>query len=517
MSVPTLFPYVTIIDTAEVTNTTTPSLNYTNPLDLPEIIALVGYFLTLWFDDVDYQGGIYLVFEPQQLHSCALVNKTWYRALLPVLWRTYDGRIMYDIPNDIISRYSHLFRQVYSCIDHPGPFNCIRLLTLEMNLQDTNNGHPRPSDLVVQKQILHNNPNLKMLTWIGRFYNSTLLGARNSPLLDPSDLFGLVSIENLCLAGWDVSINLFRALMAVSGHLTSLQLIMLTRPRPGDPSPIRRNEIDGKRSSAAGEQLVFPCLKSVDVRFSSELTDDARWKLGQELFFGIQELEDLLSNCPQLETLAMDVPRRADLSGLAVILRDRSPLIRDAVIWGDDQGGERQLAHLIGHAFRKGLVKLKVDAAELGIELATAMMVHASTLKHLQVTTLGHMEDDGVLELLVRGLNLKVILLQCQRPTGGQNTVAVLSSRIWGCKDIEMLDLGFEITFMDKDILRVLEEMAETEPAMKKWEYAQYATRYKIHPQVLGSPDLLRGYFGLIRGMSKLHSVYFGNIHFRRR
>ncbi|KAG0292287.1 hypothetical protein BGZ96_004369 [Linnemannia gamsii] len=114
-------------------------------------------------------------------------------------------------------------------------------------------------------------------------------------------------------------------------------------------------------------------------------------------------------------------------------------------------------------------------------------MADASILKHLQITTLGHMEDDGVLELLT---------------TGGLNTVAMLSSQAWGCKDIEMLDLEIEIMFKQENVIRVLEEMVEAE-----WEFIQYKTRHRAYPWVIGSPDLLREYFGLIQGMSKLHSV----------
>ncbi|KAF8943473.1 hypothetical protein BGZ47_005390, partial [Haplosporangium gracile] len=97
------------------------------------------------------------------------------------------------------------------------------------------------------------------------------------------------------------------------------------------------------------------------VRFSSEAYDE-KSERKRKHFSGVQELEDLLSDCPQLECLSMDLPRRAELSGLEVILRDRSPLIHEVVVWGDDQGGEQQLAHLIRRALKNGLVSLKVDA-----------------------------------------------------------------------------------------------------------------------------------------------------------
>ncbi|KAH7042461.1 hypothetical protein BKA57DRAFT_472061 [Linnemannia elongata] len=477
--------------------------SYTNPLDLPEIIAQVGYFLTPWDEYSDLYGDDHFLFYPHDLLSCLLVSKTWYNAILPVIWWTYDGGVMFKIPNDIITRHSHLIRQVYSYIDHPGPFNCTQLLTVEID----NYTSTLPDARAVHRQLVHNNPNIKMLTWTGCDYNS--------PLLEADDFVGLSRLQHLHLQGWDVSNrNLFGALMAVSSSLTCLQMDMLTGLRPGDLSPLRRDCDDNPPMSAAEERLAFPCLRRLDIRFSTEGTCEST-RL-QKYFSGVQELEDLLFDCPQLECLSMDVPRRAELGGLAAILRDRSPVIRRVAIWGDNQVGEEQLAYFIGRAFTNGLVELRLNAAGLGIELAVAIATHAPTLEALHITTDGQMDDNGILELLVRGQRLRDISLCCTATTGGEDTLSVLSSQPWGCKDVEKLDLGFMITFESKVIICVLDKMTKADPIMKEWTYRMEYGRYESDQHVVGTPDMLRSYLGLIRGLSKLRDVYIGCVKFRR-
>ncbi|KAK3830179.1 MAG: hypothetical protein JOS17DRAFT_775517 [Linnemannia elongata] len=495
-------PYFTIIGPTGLTNPT-HTFNYTSPLDIPEIIAQVGYFLTLWYERRGIDGGYKLYFEPDDLQSCLLVSKTWYNAILPVLWRVYDGRVMCDIPNDIITRHIHLFRHVYHNIDHPGAFKCARLLTLELSIGLS----PSGTSTAVHSQIIQNNPNLKKLAWDGRAYNL--------PLLEADAFMGLSRLQNLSLYGWDVpNRRLFGALMAVSGRLTSLRMGTLTGLGPGDLSPVRRDCDDNPSISATEERLAFPHLRDLEVRFSSEAVYSDISERELEYFSGVQELEDLLFDCPQLECLSMDVPRRAELGGLAAILRDRSPLIRSVEIWGDDTGGEEQLAHFIGHAFTNGLVYLKVDTTGLTIELAAAIATHCPTLESLRITATRQMDDNGILELLVRGQRLTDISLRCTAKTDITDTVSVLSSQPWGCKDVETLDLGLMIAFEGKAIKRVLKQMAETDPIMKEWtlEYSHHVR----HQHVFGTRGMLRGYLRMIRGLSKLREVHFGGATFRR-
>ncbi|KAF9915975.1 hypothetical protein BX616_004927 [Lobosporangium transversale] len=101
-----------------------------NPLEIHEIIALVGQFVELWSpcssSSSIFGNNTHYEFNPKQLLSHSTVSKTWRAGLLPVLWQIYDGNCMIKIPNHIISRNSHLFRIIIDCRHH-GPFDCTAL------------------------------------------------------------------------------------------------------------------------------------------------------------------------------------------------------------------------------------------------------------------------------------------------------------------------------------------------------------------------------------------------------
>ncbi|KAG0034548.1 hypothetical protein BGZ82_005706 [Podila clonocystis] len=76
-----------------------------NPLEIPEILSLVAYFVPAW-----KRPQYFDVFIPRDLLSCALVSKSWREQMLPHLWAVYSTHHMAKIPLDVISRYSIYFR-----------------------------------------------------------------------------------------------------------------------------------------------------------------------------------------------------------------------------------------------------------------------------------------------------------------------------------------------------------------------------------------------------------------------
>ncbi|KAG0013684.1 hypothetical protein BGZ81_000882 [Podila clonocystis] len=80
-------------------------MNRPNPLEIPEILSLVAYFVPAW-----ERPQYYHLFIPRDLLSCALVSKSWREAMLPHLWAVYSTYHMAKIPLDVISRYSIYFR-----------------------------------------------------------------------------------------------------------------------------------------------------------------------------------------------------------------------------------------------------------------------------------------------------------------------------------------------------------------------------------------------------------------------
>ncbi|KAG0305723.1 hypothetical protein BGZ99_001995, partial [Dissophora globulifera] len=74
-----------------------------HPLEIPQIIALVGQFIPLWsFSEDIYTRTTPIcdVFQPHDLLSASLVNRTFHRTLTPLLWQVYDDYLVYDIDSD---------------------------------------------------------------------------------------------------------------------------------------------------------------------------------------------------------------------------------------------------------------------------------------------------------------------------------------------------------------------------------------------------------------------------------
>ncbi|KAG0331038.1 hypothetical protein BG000_011261 [Podila horticola] len=71
-------------------------MTMTSPLNIPEILLEIGRCIPLWSpDDTKYQAGRpprckKFKLHPQDLVSCASVNQTWRRTMLPLLWAVYD-------------------------------------------------------------------------------------------------------------------------------------------------------------------------------------------------------------------------------------------------------------------------------------------------------------------------------------------------------------------------------------------------------------------------------------------
>ncbi|KAF9430017.1 hypothetical protein BGZ94_008677 [Podila epigama] len=71
-------------------------------LDIPEILARVGYFIPQW------SGYITPHFSPKQILRCARVSRHWYNVMMPLVWHTFDDTSR--VPNHVLERYLHMIR-----------------------------------------------------------------------------------------------------------------------------------------------------------------------------------------------------------------------------------------------------------------------------------------------------------------------------------------------------------------------------------------------------------------------
>ncbi|KAF9933457.1 hypothetical protein BGZ65_004125, partial [Modicella reniformis] len=259
-----------------------------NPLEIPEILTLVGMNLPIWHYSV---VGIYL-FQPKEMLSCLQVSHHFRNTLLPILWYTFDEKAMAKVPVDIIRKYTPYFR-VHHNYGHQQayPTNnrepCTNLIQLTMSTRH---------DVLDRHDIayINNNPGLRLLggsylIQVNTVYADTFTNLRRLNHLD-------IQLESR-------NRQYHRELLQpISTTLTSLRLVGLKGPL-------------GLR------ELVFPNLKELHPRLSHP-----------------QDMQDLLQGCPYLEAIIEDpLPPQITLhlihclkSGICPVLRNlRSNVYRD--------------------------------------------------------------------------------------------------------------------------------------------------------------------------------------------
>ncbi|KAG0199893.1 hypothetical protein BGX33_011325 [Mortierella sp. NVP41] len=167
----------------------------TNPLELPEVLFRVGYFLLLWVCRTDpFRGNLLTLFDPTTFRSCLLVSKLWYQTLLPILWCAYYSYNMTNIPSSVISKNSPHFRIFSSACDHLGP---------HMTLAE-------------QRRLVMANKDLRDLYWYG---------PNKIELLEPEDFVRLRSLAVLTILHWDGSGGRVGTILrAVAGTLRELNM-----------------------------------------------------------------------------------------------------------------------------------------------------------------------------------------------------------------------------------------------------------------------------------------------------
>ncbi|KAF9358570.1 hypothetical protein BGX26_001407 [Mortierella sp. AD094] len=129
------------------------SLSHLNPLDIPEVIALVGRYVKER-QEVDLWGPSKI--HTKELYSLTLVSKTWYAALIPVLWENYNGNEMIRVPNDVIAKYSPHFRTITN-FKHSGSLTCTKVRRIEIGYNNI------PEAWLLQQPL----PRLTAICWQG--------------------------------------------------------------------------------------------------------------------------------------------------------------------------------------------------------------------------------------------------------------------------------------------------------------------------------------------------------------
>ncbi|KAK3822971.1 MAG: hypothetical protein J3Q66DRAFT_330526 [Benniella sp.] len=306
-----------------------------NPLDIPEILAQVGSYITLWGLDEDriYQ------FQPKDMLSCIQVSQHFRNTLLPILWYAFDEWTMSTVPADIIRKYAPYFRIHYNYgfrQDYPthdrGP--CTRLIQLTM---------PGRLNSLERHDIefIKSNRDLRVLGGSNWF---------RFPAAIHHDAFSSFRrLEHLRYKSYVIQHETHQRLFQpISGTLKSLHLMC-------------------RHGSLGLQGLVFPRLE----------------ELVMELF-DPQDTWSLLENCPNLRALGqfMDSPEHNFNYMVRALNAEKCPTLKRLKWRMSNTEQSETFATTLER--RSGLQSLDLYLGSVNNRLITAINHHASSLTRLR-------------------------------------------------------------------------------------------------------------------------------------
>ncbi|KAK3845686.1 MAG: hypothetical protein J3R72DRAFT_435433 [Linnemannia gamsii] len=412
----------------------------THPLEVPEILTRIGQYLPLWVehqDEVDLDNKD-IIFHHHALWSCMQVSKMWRQTLLPILWYSYDGLKMVDLPQDVITRYSRYFRNFRSPGCHAGPFLSTHLVELTIYIQMVD----PPITLTTQKDLIRANPRLRYLEWHG---------PERLTDLDKDDFKGLKSLHELRLFHWNGGERrLAKVLGAVAGSLCEFEVSRIENVMPGDLSGLLQRQLDqvqdedidayrendttcavtvtGAGSVAKEEGLVLPYMEKLKVIFDNN-----------------PDYVELAQCCPNLRRLTVAGLGHGDTSRLSRCLRSHCQQLKSLVLKDVLLPQEDAIELLRSCLAAGGLVKIHLDVIGLEQDLITAIMLHAATLEHLTIASSAEdsVDLDGVLRIMVECEKLKHLRFMLDTSVPDVDVLDAWRSQEWGCSRLERLGLEF--------------------------------------------------------------------------
>lgn len=437
-----------------------------HPLEIPEILALVGSFLPLWVYHNPMRPSIASAcFEPRTLVTCFRVSKLWHETLLPILWYGYWSWLadMRDIPATALHRNSHHLRVLYLNQHTTGDINlillnCTNLVDLDIYVEERRQepGEGAMTSLLPIKRLLRSNRQLKTLKWTG-------VGV-TAPLLDADDFVGLTGLENLTLTNWDCSNGrLSMVLRNVAGSLKELSVERLynvdsvflsSPPLPPTTTTLSQLQAESHANMDTGcshraEELILSRLESLiwcidDLDNSDGLS-----------------LSEVAKRSPMLKTLVSFVRHsEKSVTRLAESLGTSCPNIQSLELHGIFQ--THKLETLIRHCSpdRPQLRRLNIEVQTLvgGQDLLTAILRHASTLEQINIHRGYHggaMDASVCIRLLAECPRLTHFAFFARLPPFNLDFLEMLKQEqqqeAWRCREtLQELRLDFEFFYLNR-------------------------------------------------------------------
>ncbi|KAF9141610.1 hypothetical protein BGX30_004471 [Mortierella sp. GBA39] len=397
-----------------------------HPLEIPEILALVGSFIHLWARNNPTLPSL-VRFEPKTLIACLQVSKVWHKTLLPILWAGYWSWIpdMRYISAATLHHNSHHLKMLYLNRFTTGDIdlaqiNSTSLVALDIYVEGARKGSEGGGGggegvmpLLSVKRLLRSNHQLRTLSWTG-------IG-HPAPLLDVDDFAGLVGLKSLTVDNWDGSNGrLGMVLRKVAGTLKELAI---ERMYNVESMFLNCEEFILDRL----ELLAWPdCgLDDGDKSLSELVERSPRLKtlvsFAKHSDKGIRRLAETLgTSCPDFESL--ELHKVLQTQELEILIRILSP-------------GRSQLRklHFAVHSLE--------DGGHRG--LVTAILQHASTLEDVNICRSEHGKDASVcLRLLTECPRLTCFAFSARHPPFDLDFLETLKQQnqqqqqaAWGCRE----------------------------------------------------------------------------------
>ncbi|KAG0380967.1 hypothetical protein BGX24_002187 [Mortierella sp. AD032] len=494
---------------------------HVHPLDLPEIIARVGYFLPLWAQVLsEHTCRVETALRPKTFLTCLLVSKLWRQTLLPILWTLYDAEGMSHIPKDTLTLYSPFFRTFHVQQGQIASNYCGTLLTSATL-------NPGAADLDQMRKILYTNRGLKSLEWNG---------PTTSEFLAIDDFTQLPLLESLSITQWNISAGrLGQALAPLAGSLKKLDLGWLEgvnnrgiwdQDENESGNDVQAMEDDNNN---LGDCPILPLVETFRV---------------SGLPYGVDPTW-IVQRCPNLTRLDLTLYRN-DIEGgeedriiskrLADSLRNQCPKLKAFALRGSIKQEHKMtlIRNCTAATADNGLSELVVVLSSVNKDTLDIITRHALTLETLGILNSTH-EDPSMAYLFRMPVicpRLKwfsVAAWSCWE-VEGQDVLRALKVPTWRCRDLEILDVDIQEPDPDfvsdedlppagsrSDSIRV-NKLFKDGPILG-WYYhpENYALQVDDDGDRLSlSEAVVRGLFEAVKGLEKLRLVRWSGMIFTR-
>ncbi|KAF9385613.1 hypothetical protein CPB97_004666 [Podila verticillata] len=382
-----------------------------SPLHLPELVYLIGRFITLW-EPVKNRPSQF-TFHPKDLIACMNVNKTWHRILAPLLWTVHHDSWMedWDIPQDFIATHGRHIRYLSLSWDRPlSTFqSTTRLCELELS----------GTDLNLTTYLVRSNPQLARL-------DLTLPEGASNPDLQ-------AALESLT-------------------RLQRLRLSYIEQPDAGLISRILQNNPDLTELSL--DHLNSPTAPSIDQPLLSltNLHLDCDW-------YQSPGLVHLLSVCPNLEVLTFSVNSHCPANEIAHMLKKHCPKlktlkgIQDFDIFDPEMMmTDNQFVTLIQSTCR--LVHFDMSINNLTTSICQALLgLHASWLETVHLVLGGYSSDtfDNINKILSSCPNLTSFAISSEVEECPAQAALGMFAESWNCAKLTTFKVS-GLCFSDEEV-----------------------------------------------------------------